>query len=104
MALFVVHQNPAFCCFKNLFLCIYSNRFFSIFTELQRKRCWQGCIVYNDDGYRQEYVPTLCSCEEDPEKLTGEVRRTGCLHEHRVSRRDQGQDEERPDLGSAVVR
>lgn len=72
-------------------------------TELQRKRRGQGGSVHDDDGHREEYLPALCPREEDPQELTGEVRRTGCLHEHGVPGRDPGQDEERPDLSPAAV-
>ena len=77
--------------------------FFSFSTELQRKRRWQGGSVHDDNGHCPGYIPTMRPREENPKELTGEVRRTGCLHEHGVSRRDPGQDEERSDLGPAAV-
>lgn len=74
-----------------------------LFTELQRKRRWQGSSVHHNHGHCTQHVPTMSPCQEDPPKLAGEVWRERRLHEHGVPGRDQGQDEEWPDTCSSVI-
>lgn len=45
----------------------------NLFTELQRKRRWQGSAVHHNYGHSTQHVPTMSPCQEDPPKLAGEV-------------------------------